>query len=360
MSAPAAGPVRARPAARQGPYAGTAGGRARPQSGPAGIRTPRSVNQGVPTWRNTLRVNIKKTRKRNTKKMQGGKTTPDPHKLLQAHSNLGKPLPVPGVIGNFLCLDMSRKDTIPGVGLPTDGSEAKSMIVVLCWTPSSVKGFYTRSTDYYVWPLMMPQFETDVPQNVRPMRNSCRVRNITRADAVEGVVRVLNSTESLDFKGMFDPAPGIPVMNVNFYQRLATMCNTDAKSKSYSAHELTTTHDFVCGPSHLEGMQRWTAGINVDPATLDYFTKFQEALTAAEHHGEALSTVIFHFPATSQAQLYDFGFYAQDAATYPANSLGSVLQRTVPPGANHGHFHNIASAVQQGMPGRPAVGRAAW
>ena len=50
-------------------------------------------------------------------------------------------------------------------------------------------------------------------------------------------------------------------------------------------------------------------------------------LLAAGADVAPLSTVVFYFPPTATAQNYDIAMWAQDAAVYSANSLGTLLAK---------------------------------
>lgn len=78
-----------------------------------------------------------------------------------------------------------------------------------------------------------------------PLRLSVRIRNVTEALSVGGMVRILRYNGGLQFNNDSTPASGVPDINAPdlfAYQAIIDMIRGAQRTKHMGGHELTTTH----------------------------------------------------------------------------------------------------------------------
>lgn len=261
-------------------------------------------------------------------------------------ANLNRPLNVPGCIGNFVCLDAHSFAQVKT-------SSTYGTYLVQQWTESACKHFVIQYDDAYattpelamiLQPVTLPQFTTEAPDKVRAMRMTTGIRNVGPADKVEGMVRVANISNPIDWiagLGISEHRRG-PFAKAELIQTLEMMTSATPDSRTFTGQELRKGHFWSSHPLFIDGLQRYknysgppSLPTDHNPASDTAESKADRAafsthcvqLLAAGAGQAPLSTIIYYFPPTAAPQNYDIALWAQDAAVYSANSLGSLLAK---------------------------------
>jgi hypothetical protein len=164
-----------------------------------------------------------------------------------------------------------------------------------------------------------PQINSAVPEQVRFARASLRIRNVSRNDSREGVVRVLSLPNNLDWAFTATTRN----MTTAFRDEILSMVESHPKSVSYTADDFASTQRLIIPNASAEGQKEWNTYVG------SYGTIDEE--TAALHDDSAhmvANTVIVYFKATaSTTNNYDISVDEQDLCRFNANELLSNLSR---------------------------------
>lgn len=230
---------------------------------------------------------------------------------LQMMSPFGKLYPPPSnSLGNFLCLnDLAR------------GSLATSTTqkILVVFAPS-VGGTYScvawKDDGTFVSgsELLGPLYKYrtgDAPVVIKPFRAGIRIVNTSSADDVAGSVQVLNNSSPIElvYSGT----------NVNLTSAcatsLVTLVQDSHQTKTFSAHQLKSSHTWVNFPATRADYNKYRA--------------FDQGITAAEFNSQfraaetdmPMSTLMLLFSASATANGYEIEACIQHASRFTSNLL---------------------------------------
>jgi hypothetical protein len=185
----------------------------------------------------------------------------------------------------------------------------------------------------------MPQFNntsisspttTTLPNAIRPGRLGIRIRNVATPTATNGIIRVLNTSQT--FNGTWtanaSPATSILIDEAAQLQIQATM-KTDPNVRTITAYDLLEERQFTilpCSESyHIYDEYR--------QATLETSSSTQIGLAAALNNAEAkaaMGCVIIEVPnnATANAVVLSYTIMSDDVVRFAANSTLAYLHKT--------------------------------
>ena len=116
----------------------------------------------------------------------------------------------------------------------------------------SVPGAIWNSDGSYSASIINMALFNSPPMTQRPLRCGIKLTNVTRADAVEGQIRVLISTQPLDLE-FADATTGN--LSTAFMTALDGMLDASPHTKTYSAHHFANGCTFVAPPATRSGYQ---------------------------------------------------------------------------------------------------------
>ena len=257
--------------------------------------------------------------------VHSGKTRGGKMDLFSPLKNMGRALGVPNVLGNFTTIDSVHR-TVAHTG-------AGGFFAVVTWTPSSVR-MVTINNQKTIGIYEQPHLDELPPTTIRPMRQSITVRNITKSDCVQGVVRALCVPDSLEWE--FNAAATTAVVSDQFYLELSNMMSTDKRVVTHSAASLTKGKTWIAPPASYHGMidnvpyyPKYSA-----TATAPEIKSYVEGVNLAGAQAKGLHCVVMWFegyPGTDGSQAYDIAVRSQDACNFPTNTLAGSLARPAPP-----------------------------
>lgn len=201
-------------------------------------------------------------------------------------------------------------------------------LLVIQFTNSSVKA--VEFDDRLMTHVHQP--ERMVPSNathIRPMRMTVRMRNVSKSEAVGGTVRVLQTLSPLEWDDLAQGGSNAPHpwLTQGYFNTVKNMIRQNPNAKTFSAHELETTHVVHAAPGNLEGLQHYHE-YQIMPLIAD--PNFQTTLTSVLNEGSArrgLATVYILFDTNPWQNQYDVTIHSQDAMIYPLASLGRQHER---------------------------------
>jgi hypothetical protein len=262
-----------------------------------------------------------------------------PTAMLDPTMNRGRPLPVPGLIGHFTCVDSSTN------GQYITNSTTHG-VLVLQWTTSEIR-FMTLNDSPTSGGVSMhlhglQTMQLAAPSHVRPMRLSLTLRNVTKADDVAGSIRVLMLDDSIEWAFSAD---GGSTTWAN-YNTLASLVENDSRAKTYSNNELRNGHRWCLAPSSTEGMsnaKKFLPYVHTD--TISPNVNHVESIIQGAA-GRGLQTMLVLVPGSpsSAHQVYDWNVHDQTACYFPANTLGSTMARA-PQMAGPGNWEAMNAAI---------------
>lgn len=227
--------------------------------------------------------------------------------------NKGQALAVPDVVSSFLTVDSLARLEIIQTSAP--------IALIVNWTHSAWKTtvINLQTQMYYMHPSHPLNQATNV-QQIRPMRQSVRLRCTGRADTLQGIFRVIHLPEGLQWEKNSQTGGQISPGMVNQINNLISN-NTGVRTYT-AAQAFGQSLAFQCFPASHIGMkvaQQYTS----IPASDDQVQAFFN--DSAINKG--LGALLFYFAGTSDNQNWDVAVHAQDALTYAPDTFEGTLQR---------------------------------
>lgn len=170
----------------------------------------------------------------------------------------------------------------------------------------------------------LPCYATEVPESLRHMKMTLKIRNTTRSDQVGGVVRFLVMTEWCQLTATNpDLASGVQP-NLATSTNLQNIIRGSNLTRTKTAAELRSTMSFPIVPGHRiahETFQKWGA-----PVTQ---TQFCNILNEQGSLEPTCPLAILFEPAEA-AQSWDIALHCQDACQYESKSALNLMAYTPP------------------------------
>lgn len=242
--------------------------------------------------------------------------------------------------GNFTCVNsLSRFSYTTNVNAYTQ--------FIFCVTPSAIRTFAWASATlspgggvgWVVWQQQQLSANNTVPLDIRPLRQSVRMRNTTQNLNIAGAVTTVLVPQSLVATYIASNS-----MNAATISSFWGFANNNPSSKTFSGKELTKSHTFVQPPSSFVAYNSYLDWIPVSaPPTSDS----GGALAATDFNSLFLPNTLPTYPITASkgvlgdipsnyflmvnlepnglAQTYEFEVFAQDGIRYPANSMAAAV-----------------------------------
>jgi hypothetical protein len=242
----------------------------------------------------------------------------------------------PGAVGNAVCIDSMSRNSFP--------TKSTSVFLILQWTPTNMRlvkyDYSTRQIDTQF--CSAHQLTTSpIAMSTRPSRLSMTVRNVTMANEVQGSVRVLSSSQALEWD--FAATNNTNATGA-FSSELEGILSSNPQAKVMSAHEFTHGKKFVSAVASMNTFKNYTQ-FSV-PATTD-FVEVKEALVQGAIQ-QPLNCIILEFVGMpANFNTYEVSVHSQDACRLPAYSLLAHLARPAPAGHDESAFAHRAQDMQR-------------
>lgn len=207
------------------------------------------------------------------------------------------------------------------------------------WTASDMACFIWNSNgggagDSPLSVQRIPQFSADALQ-MKPLRMSVTLRNVTQMVNVAGLVRVLNMPQNYDWSAAFGAGTSLNVATVN---SIMNLIDSSSNTHSMTLQEITVGKTWVSYPISSVGYNAWYKQVNADTAQ----SRLVESST-----NETMSTIFIHFPPTTTgAQQIEVVVRRQDGFRYAANTALSQASRPAPRGPL-GEMETIARSISE-------------
>ena len=222
------------------------------------------------------------------------------------------PVPVPDIISSSVCIPTVGRMLLSS---PTTANQFKYLVCQ--WSACSIRGVTIEHNLSFAPDVRLLQYETDgTPTSLRPGCLSLRLRNITKNDNLEGVVRALVVPQPLEWDITADRT-----VSQTFVNELKSMLENNPDAKSFTAQNFSTEKAFVIPPASI---QQYKTPRNFQPISATVST--QDTIIKENSAEGKMCTMILQFPATANANLYDIAVHDQSFGRYPANTMYSQLQ----------------------------------
>lgn len=252
------------------------------------------------------------------------------HRFHDAMSRGDNPLPVPSAIGSFV--------TVPSVARGTiNTGTGHAMYLIVQWNASEVRGIAINGNTRQYSPLLScGQLSQTVPQSIRPLAMSLRLRNTSVYTATSGVVRILSIPEQISWG--FDGQDKIALESFNAITGLVESHNA---TRSYTGAEFVHNRAVVLPPAARQPFGEY---VEFKASTS---TPLQATLQEGSVHGCMNCCVVAWSPTTAQPNSWDISLHCQDAARYPADSgVLNVLARPARATVSEATFNAGVQRVQ--------------
>jgi hypothetical protein len=227
-------------------------------------------------------------------------------------ANKKMPLGTPYPMSKFNTMNGLSRQT---VNLPTDSTA----IMIVWWSPSGFRCIlnYKGTTVTGASTADLSCYLTETPVTLRHLRQSVKIRNVTKADNVAGTVRTLLMTEqpSNPTAGSGNPF----TWETATYDNFVNYCRAQNETVSFSAAELRATRSFPLVPGHAIAHQDYQPWVSIGGA-IDIQTMYRTQGTK-----EAVLPMMFLFENPGAAQVYDISIHTQDACQYAASSALTLI-----------------------------------
>lgn len=192
-------------------------------------------------------------------------------------------------------------------------------IIIYQWTGGKYSVFTCQAGALPLTRYTDPQLDSAQPTSVKFGRASLRLRNLTRADTVAGVVRVLSLPNALDWDFTINTSN----LTATFRDELLAMVGSHPETKTYTACEFTKSRRLIVPPASRQGLQDWQdyvgSFLNIDIEN-QFIQDSAKKMTS--------NTVIIHLPAVSSGDNnYELTVDQQSLARFPADVLYSNFAR---------------------------------
>lgn len=221
-----------------------------------------------------------------------------------------RPHYVPGCSGAFITVNSNCRDEV--TTLPNN-----HMYVLIMWTRSNWGRYikWSQADNQIFWKNLTQFGSSDSPANIRPLKQSVRIKNLTAAQNVAGQVRYLRAEELPAGLTISAGAnPGTLFFSNASIVAFQNWMDNDAKVRGITAAELRRTHKWILPPVNMVNYAQYQRYLTTqDASTLDAFIFDQIGK-------EPMAAMLFHFPPTATANTYEVTYHAQDACQYPPAS----------------------------------------
>ena len=217
--------------------AGSAQKKAKP-SPPSAMKKVAYYTVSNPRIAHVVNTRTQKHRRRKTTKPANKKPRVNYHDATQYQ----KPLLVPGVQGPFVTLNSINRPLLQGTATtPVPGTNTASTghlwwitstggrTRAICW---DIAGNYVNEIEVQ-WGVLD---QANFPDATRPLRLSLVLRNVTKADTVQGFVRVLNLVNPP--RVQFQDQTHVHLSTAGI-AHLVGLCNSSSETRTHSAASLT-------------------------------------------------------------------------------------------------------------------------
>lgn len=273
------------------------------------------------------------------KKSTGAFTRGGSRVSFNAISNKRYPLAVPGAIAQFVHLPSMMR-------VPISTSTSRKMFLVVMATPSDATAILVLmgpGTNVDTTSIInLPQLAQADPLTIRPSRLSISIRNVTEAQSVAGVVRVLSTPSHVPivFNG-----PGAPtVLNPSVGIELMTTMESSPFACSYGAHEFLRTREIVSPPASIQGFKSYSDFIKYDETDDTTRHASNQAFVLA-NAAATNNQIIIEFNPVASVQNFDISLHRSDCTRYPLTSVLAQLAQPAPVG-NEASFTSAVAAAQ--------------
>lgn len=202
-------------------------------------------------------------------------------------------------------------------------------VLIAQWSPSKYRlhSWYNNNMGLTAGAVLgdpLPCYGTEVPESLRHMRMTLKIRNTSRADVVGGVVRFLVLTEWTPLTANSPATAGGLVPTFTTSVNLQNIIRGSNLTVTKTAAELRSTMSFPINPGHRiphESYQKWLA-----PITQENFATMLNEMGSME----PTCPLAILFEPTEASQSWDIAVHCQDACQYEAKSALNLMAYTPP------------------------------
>jgi hypothetical protein len=271
-----------------------------------------------------------------------------PEAALVYHSaarNVGRALHVPNAMSSFITIDSVGRHHFTT-------STTAPLLYVFQWCPSNCRGMHyssTAGTVYVDTAMQAIQLGNSTPESIRPLRQSVTLKNVTKADNVSGTVQVLNVPELVKLEFSADDT-----LNSGVLESLNLMMAAHPKVKTFSAHEMRYSREFVQLPSSQVEFREWQEYTSVGLSLASDKPNRNTVLSNASKRAP-MTTLILLFNQTPDQQTYEIVLNCQDACRFDSAKWYATLQTPAKTDVNERAFNSgVQSAHQAASHGLPS------
>jgi hypothetical protein len=238
--------------------------------------------------------------------------------------------------------DTPKFNTMNGMGRITINFDAvETAVLIHFWNQSAYRTIlsFKNSSGALRHQLMdkLNCYNVEEPISARCLRATMKIRNVTRADQVAGMVRVLSCTEFPDVAVNVGTAALPMQIDSASFDAIVNYVRGQSRTTTISAAELRNTMSFPLAIGH--DLTHRTYYPWQKPTTGQGMLN----LLAATVGNEPMSPTVFVFEANAAIQTYDVSFHHQDACQYAATSALNLLAYapTTSTQAQHDHEKKV-------------------
>lgn len=246
------------------------------------------------------------------------------HARHDAETSGHRPLPMP-----YAATKCNIMNGLSRMSVPTS---AGGTIIILCmWTPGAIRLCYFWHDNGAMLGVngdAISCYNTETPESLRHMRQTLKIRNVTRADQVAGVVRFLSATEWPNLAAQDGTVNGPLKPTIASFNNVVAWIRQNTATTTKTAAELRATMSFPIPPGHNVAHQTYQTWTNTPVNGNEYATLFN-TIGKLE---PTLPLFILIEPCNA-AQAYDVAVHVQDACQYEARSALNLIAYT-PPGTS--------------------------
>jgi hypothetical protein len=242
-----------------------------------------------------------------------------------AKANVGRPLAVPGAIGDMLCVDSLSRMTFTTKTVDT--------YLIVQWCNNAIRGMELGGNKWIVPVAPASQLLTGVPITVRPLRMTCSIRNTTVMTGQAGFIRVLNTPAPLEWEwNALYTDPDSTIVSDTFHEELGQIMKAHPKVTTHSAIDLTHGRKWIIPPASMTAFKDWY------PYNPNNTRTEAKSMLAASAMQNPMNTLIVLFPGAASEQTYDVSLFDQTATRFSVNTLYGHLSTPPPTGVTEAAF----------------------
>lgn len=257
-------------------------------------------------------------------------------------------LNVPGAMGEYVPLPMIFRSTFIAP------NNSHSFYLLIFETGSDVIGMQVWGETAYTMPFATAQLASAAPVATRPMRLSVSIRNITKADNVQGCIRCLSTPQHfrLEFDSTDANVGRANYLTNNCLQQLKALMEGAPQVRSVSAQSLVTGGKIHAPPASQTTFK-----------TFREFTAYNGADNDARHASNEIfrkanidmvsNMIIIELVHQDLANQYDIAVHRQVACRFQHDNVLSHLSRSHGAPGNQEQFDASVSAAQSAVAAQP-------